>query len=154
MANSYSQIYIHIIFAVKGRQNLIHKPYQEEFNKYVTGIVTNKGQKMLAIGGMPDHIHIFIGMNPTKSISDLVRDIKANSSKFINEKRWVKGKFQWQSGFGAFSYSRSHIDPVVKYILNQEKHHAKKSFKEEYIELLQKFEIEYDKKYLFEWIDY
>jgi REP element-mobilizing transposase RayT len=154
MANSYSQIYIHIIFAVKGRQNLIHKPYQEEFNKYVTGIVTNKGQKMLAIGGMPDHIHIFIGMNPTKSISDLVRDIKANSSKFINEKRWVKGKFQWQSGFGAFSYSRSHIDPVVKYILNQEKYHAKKSFKEEYIELLQKFEIEYDKNYLFEWIDY
>ena len=153
MANTYTQIYIHIVFAVQGRQNLITKEHKEELHKYITGIVQNKGQKLIAINSMPDHVHIFIGMKPTVALSDLVRDIKNNSSSFINEKRWVRGKFNWQKGFGAFSYGHSQIDVVVKYIQNQEKHHKQKTFREEYLEMLQKFAVEYDDKYLFEWID-
>lgn len=153
MANTYSQVYIHIVFAVKERQNLIHANFREELHKYITGIITNRDQKLLSIFCMPDHAHLFVGLKPSISISDLVRDIKAGSSKFINDKKLIKGKFNWQEGFGVFSYSRSQIDTVIKYIQNQEKHHSKKSFKEEYIELLKKFEIEYDAKYLFEWID-
>ena len=153
MANTYSQIYIHIVFAVKGRQNLIRVEIREELHKYITGIVTNRDQKLLSIFCMPDHSHLLIGLKPSISISDLVRDIKAGSSKFINDKKLIKGKFSWQEGFGVFSYSRSQIDNVIKYIQNQEKHHNKKSFKEEYIELLERFAIEYDEKYLFEWID-
>jgi REP element-mobilizing transposase RayT len=153
LANTYSQVYIHIVFAVKERQNLIHANFREELHKYITGIITNRDQKLLSIFCMPDHAHLFVGLKPSISISDLVRDIKAGSSKFINDKKLIKGKFNWQEGFGVFSYSRSQIDTVIKYIQNQEKHHSKKSFKEEYIELLKKFEIEYDAKYLFEWID-
>lgn len=153
MANTYSQIYIHIIFAVQGRQNLIHKNHREELHKYITGIVQNRGQKMLAICCMPDHSHILTGMKPSISISELARDIKAGSSKFINENKWMKGKFNWQEGFGAFSYSRSQIDTVIKYILRQEEHHRRRTFKEEYIELLKKFEVEYDEQYLFKWVD-
>jgi len=153
MANTYSQIYIHIVFAVKGRQNLIRVEIREELHKYITGIVTNRDQKLLSIFCMPDHSHLLIGLKPSISISDLVRDIKAGSSKFINDKKLIKGKFSWQEGFGVFSYSRSQIDTVIKYIQNQEKHHNKKSFNEEYIELLERFAIEYDEKYLFEWID-
>lgn len=133
MANTYSQLYIQIVFAVKGRQNLIAHQWKDELYKYITGIISNEGQKLIAINGMPDHIHILIGLKPNKSISDLVRDIKANSSRFINEKRWIKGKFEWQTGFGAFSYSHSHLDKIVQYIKNQERHHVKKSFKEEYV---------------------
>ncbi len=153
MANTYSQIYIHIVFTVLGRQNLIPKQIREELQKYITGIVQKRDQKMLAVFCMPDHSHIFIGMKPTLCISELVRDIKAGSSKHINDNQLIKGKFNWQEGFGAFSYSRSQIDTVIKYILNQEKHHQKKTFREEYIELLEKFEIEYDEKYLFKWIE-
>jgi putative transposase len=153
MANTYSQIYIQIVFAVKGRENLIAKENREELHKFITGIVSNRDQKLLAIFAMTDHVHIFVGMKPSISISDLVRDIKAGSSKFINDSKWIKGKFNWQEGFGAFSYSRSHIDNVVKYILNQEEHHNKKTFKEEYLDFLEKFEIEYDQKYVFEWIE-
>jgi putative transposase len=153
MANTYSQIYIQIVFAVKGRENLIAKGNREELHKFITGIVSNRDQKLLAIFAMTDHVHIFVGMKPSISISDLVRDIKAGSSKFINDNKWIKGKFNWQEGFGAFSYSRSHIDNVVKYILNQEEHHNKKTFKEEYLDFLEKFEIEYDQKYVFEWIE-
>ncbi len=152
MANTYSQIYIHIVFAVQGRQNLIYKDRREELHKYITGIVQNRGQKMLAIFCMPDHSHILTGMKPSISISDLARDIKAGSSKFINENKWMKGKFNWQEGFGAFSYSRSQIDTVIKYILRQEEHHKKRTFQEEYIQLLKKFEVEYDEQYLFKWI--
>ena len=119
----------------------------------VAGIILNKKQKLIAINSMSDHMHIFIGMKPTAVLSDLVRDIKNNSSNFINEKKWVRGHFNWQKGFGAFSYGHSQIDVVVKYILNQEKHHEKKTFKEEYLEMLQKFAVEYDEKYLFEWIE-
>lgn len=153
MANTYSQVYIQVVFAVKGRQNLIRAEIREDLQKYITGIITNREQKLLSIFCMPDHTHLFIGLKPSISISDLVRDIKAGSSKFINDKKLIKGKFSWQEGFGVFSYSRSHIDTVIKYIQNQEKHHNKKSFKEEYLEFLKKFEIEYDEKYLFEWID-
>ena len=153
MPNTYTQIYIQIVFAVKGKQNLIHNDHREELHKYITGIVQNRGQKMLAIFCMPDHTHIFIGLQPSIAISDLVRDIKAGSSKFINDNKWMRGKFNWQEGFGAFSYSRSHIDKVVHYILNQQEHHRKKSFREEYIEFLTKYAIDYNEKYLFEWID-
>ena len=153
MANTYTQIYIQIVFSVKGRHNLIAKQHREELHKYITGIVTNREQKLLAIFAMPDHIHLLAGIKPNIAVSDLVRDIKAGSSKFITENRWVNGKFNWQEGYGAFSYSRSQIDRVIKYILNQEDHHKKKTFKEEYIDLLEKFEIEYDKKYLFDWIE-
>jgi REP element-mobilizing transposase RayT len=153
MPNTYSQIYIQIVFAVKGRQNLIHESFRIELEKYITGIVTNKYQKLLAIYCNPDHTHILVGLKPTISISDLVRDIKANSSKFISDNNLVNGKFNWQDGFGAFSYSKSQLDNVVKYILNQAEHHKQKTFKAEYLDFLQKFEIEYDEKYLFEWID-
>jgi REP element-mobilizing transposase RayT len=138
---------------VQGRQNLIPKEHKEELHKYITGIVQNKGQKLIAINSMPDHAHVFIGMKPNIALSDLVRDIKNNSSNFINEKKWVRGRFNWQKGFGAFSYGHSQIDVVAKYILNQEKHHEKKTFKEEYLEMLKKFTVEYDEKYLFEWIE-
>lgn len=153
MPNTYSQIYVQIVFAVKGRQNLILKQHREELQKYITGIVQNREQKMLSVFCMPDHSHLLVGMKPSVSISDLVRDIKAGSSNFINDRQWITGKFNWQEGFGAFSYSRSHIDSVIKYILNQEEHHKKKSFREEYIEFLKKFEVIYDEKYLFEWIE-
>ncbi len=153
MANSYIQIYLHYVFAVQGRQNLIHQNNQDELYKYITGITTNKGQKLLAVGGMPDHVHVFVGINRTMNISEFITEIKSNSSRFINEKKWAMGKFHWQKGYGVFSYSRSQIDEVIKYILNQKRHHEKRSFKNEYIELLKKFNISYDEKYLFDWIE-
>lgn len=153
MANTYSQIYIQIVFAVKGRKNLITKENREELHKFITGIVSNREQKLLAIFAMPDHVHILIGMKPNIALSDLVRDIKAGSSKFINDSKWINGKFNWQEGYGAFSYSKSHLDNVIKYILNQEEYHKKQTFKEEYLAFLEKFEIEYDEEYLFEWIE-
>lgn len=153
MANTYSQIYIQIVFAVKERQNLIKKENREELHKFITGIVTNRNQKLLSVFAMPDHVHILVGLKPDISISDLVRDIKAGTSKFINNNKWNNEKFNWQEGFGAFSYSKSNIDNVIKYILNQEEHHQKKSFKDEYLDFLEKFEIEYNEKYLFEWIE-
>lgn len=153
MANTFSQIYIQIVFAVQGRQNLIPRDHREELHRYIAGIVNNRGQKLLSIFCMPDHAHLLIGLRPSIAISDLVRDIKAGSSNFINEQEWIRGHFNWQEGFGAFSYSRSHIDRVSKYILDQERRHAKTSFKNEYIGLLEKFEVEYDAQYLFDWID-
>ena len=152
MANTYSQIYIQIVFAVKGREHLIRKENREELHKFITGIVSNREQKLLAIFAMPDHVHILIGIKPNMTISDLVRDIKAGSSKFINDNKWINGKFNWQEGYGAFSYSKSQLDNVIKYILNQESHHKKQTFKEEYHSFLEKFEIEYDEKYLYQWI--
>ena len=153
MANTFTQIYIHTVFAVHGRQNLIRKEHKEELHRYTTGIVTNKGQKLLAINAMPDHVHVVVGLRPDKSVSELVRDIKANSSSFINEKKWVKGKFRWQEGYGAFSYSHSQLTTVINYVLNQEEHHSRKTFKQEYLEMLEKFNVAYNNKYLFEWID-
>lgn len=153
MAGTYSQLYIQVVFAVKGRENLIAKTWKDDLHKYISGIITNKEQKSIIVNGMPDHIHAFIGLSPSMKISDLVRDIKNNSSNFINDRKLVNGRFSWQAGYGAFSYSHSHIENVYNYILNQEEHHKKRSFREEYLELLKKFEIEYNEKYLFEWID-
>ena len=128
MANTYSQIYIHIIFAVQGRQNLIRQERKEELQKYITGIVTGQGQKLLAIHCMPDHTHMLIGLKPDKALSALVRDIKSGSTNYINEQRWVLGRFSWQEGFVSFSYSHSQITTVIRYIQNHEKHHAQSSF--------------------------
>lgn len=153
MAGTFSQLYIQVVFAVKGRQNLIQKEWSEELYKYIAGIIKGKNQKPIIVNGMPDHIHIFIGLRPVMSIADLVRDIKSNSSNFINEKKWIRGKFSWQEGYGAFSYSHSQIKEVYNYILNQEERHHKKTFKEEYLDFLKSFEIAYDEKYLFEWYD-
>ena len=153
MANTYTQIYIQIVFAVKGRNNLISTQNREELHKFITGIVQNRGQKLLAIFAMPDHVHLLVGMKANISLSDLVRDVKAGSSKYINDSKWVRGKFEWQEGFGGFSYSKSQLNNVVNYILTQEEHHKKQSFKEEYLEFLRKFEIEFNEKYLFEWIE-
>ncbi len=153
MAGTFSQIYIQVVFAVKGRNSLINKSWEEELYKYITGIVQNKEQKMLAINGMPDHIHFLIGMKPSCCLSDLVREIKKSSNDFIKEKKFTKFKFQWQEGYGAFSYSHSNLGNVVKYIMNQKEHHNTKTFKEEYIQFLKKFEIEFKGEYLFEWIE-
>jgi len=149
MANTYTQIYVHVVFAVEGRQNLIRPEHNDELQKYITGIVSGQKQKLIAINNMPDHVHILIGLKPDIALSDLMRDIKAGSSKFINEKRWVVGRFEWQEGFGAFSYARSQLDAVIRYIQNQQKHHAQKSFQEEYMELLEKFAVNYDRRYIF-----
>ena len=153
MASTFSQIYIQYVFAVKGRENLLQKPWRDEVFKYMAGITKGKNQKPIIVNGVTDHVHVFIGLKPTMNISDLVRDIKNNSSNFINEQKFIKGKFAWQEGYGAFSYAHSQIDNVYQYIANQEEHHKKKTFKEEYIDFLKKFEIEYNEKYLFEWLD-
>ncbi|MEW6774601.1 MAG: IS200/IS605 family transposase [Bacteroidota bacterium] len=153
MAGTFSQIYIQVVFAVKGRESLIQKEWEERLYQYITGIIRAKEQKLIAINGMPDHIHIFIGMKPSCCLSDLVREVKKSSNDFINENKLSKFKFSWQEGYGAFSYSHSQIDAVAKYILNQKEHHRKVTFKEEYVDFLKKFEIEYDEKYLFNWME-
>jgi REP element-mobilizing transposase RayT len=153
MPGTYSQMYIQIVFAVKGRENIIAPQWKDELHKYISGIIKAKDQKPIIVNGMPDHIHAFIGLLPSMTASDLARDIKNNSSNFINDKKWVRGRFSWQEGYGAFSYSHSQIEAVYNYILKQEEHHRKKTFREEYIDFLEKFEIEYNMKYLFDWID-
>ena len=150
MPNTYTQIYVMLVFGVKDRQNLISPNIETELFKYISGICLNLKQNILEINGSTDHIHILCSIKPNKAISDLVRDIKSNSSKFINEKKWFVGKFHWQTGFGAFSYSQSQLKNVRKYICNQKEHHKRVSFREEYINLLKSFEIEYDEMYLFE----
>ncbi len=153
MANTYTQLYIHYVFAVEHRERLINKSFKEELHKYITGIIQNKRNKLIAINAMPDHIHIFIGLHPSNSISNLAHDTKIASSDFINNKKWLCGKFNWQIGYGAFSYSHSQISKVINYINNQEKHHKIKTFKEEYISILESFAIEYNNAYLFKWFD-
>lgn len=153
MPDTFSQIYIQIVFAVKYRQHLIQPHWEDELYKYITGIIKQKDQKLLAINGIEDHIHILIGMKPTCCLSDLVREIKKSSNQFINEKRFTPFKFAWQEGFGAFSYSNSAVSNVIRYIENQKEHHRKKSFKKEYLKFLKEFEIEYKDEYLFEWLD-
>jgi len=152
MANTYTQLYVQLIFAPKGRKKMIPKTHKEEVQKYITGIIQDERRKhkLLAINCMPDHIHIFVGLHPAQSISNLVSDIKTASTKFIKKQSWMPYAFEWQVGFGAFTYSKSHIDRVVKYILNQEEHHRKKTFKEEYLDFLNKFDVSYNEKYLFE----
>jgi putative transposase len=150
MANTYTQIYIHVVFSVKGRQNLIQKKWKDELFKYISGIAKGKQQKVYAIGGVEDHIHILLSIKPNIALSDLVREIKSNSSKWINEKSLVMGRFEWQAGFGAFSCSHSQLESVIVYINNQEEHHAKKNFKFEYIEMLQEWNVDFDEKYVFD----
>ncbi len=153
MANTYSQILIHVVFTVKGRANLIDKKWRTDLHKYISGIITSKGQKSIIVNGVGDHIHCFIGLKPSMCLSDLIRDVKNNSSKFINENHLVKGKFQWQEGFGAFSYATSQVKNVYNYILNQEEHHKKSTFKEEYLDLLETYEVEYEDDYLFSFVE-
>jgi REP element-mobilizing transposase RayT len=153
MANTYSQLYAQIIFSPKGRVNLINDRIKESVYKYILGVIKGNNQKPMIINGMPDHIHILIGFSPNIALSDLVRDIKANTTNYINVNKLVPGKFAWQRGFGAFSYSKSQISQVIKYINNQEQHHKIRTFREEYLELLNKFEIEFENKYLFEFYD-
>lgn len=152
-SGTFSQIYIQIVIVVKNRENFLRKDFREEIFKYMSGIVTAKGQKSIIINGVEDHVHLFIGLKPSMKLSDLVRDIKNNTTNFINEKRFLSTRFSWQEGYGAFSYSQSHIEKVYRYILNQENHHKKKSFKEEYIGLLEKFKIDYKEEYLFEFFE-
>ena len=153
MADTYTQLYVHIVFSVKGRHPLIPKQHKAELHKYITGIITNKNQKMIQINSMPDHIHILIGMTPDVALSDLVREIKKNATQFINRNRWTVGKFRWQEGFAAFSYSHSQLEDVITYIENQENHHLSKPFKEEYLEFLKRFDVPYNPKYVFDPVD-
>lgn len=148
MANTFTQIYLHIVFAVQNRISLISAEWKDELYKYITGIIQNNKHKLIAINGTANHIHIAIGYKPHQPIPDLLQDIKANSSKWINEKKFVKGKFCWQAGYGAFSFSHSQIDAVVKYINTQEQHHKKKTFKDEYIKMLKKYDVSFDEKYI------
>jgi putative transposase len=151
MANTYTRIYLQLVFSPLGHKNIIPIKHKEELQKYTTGIIQNRKHKLLAINYMPDHVHIFIGYHPSQALPDLLRNIKANTSKFINDKKWLPGKFQWQEGYGGFSYGHSQINDVIQYIITQEEHHKKSSFKDEYLKLLEKFEVEYDPKYLFDW---
>lgn len=150
MANTFSQIYLHYIFAVKHRQNLISPEHKEELHKYIAGLVRNRKVKLLAVHCMPDHTHLFVGITPATSISEFIKEIKVESNILINSKGWVRGKFSWQEGYGVFSYSESQVKTVVNYVLNQEKHHHKQSFKEEYHELLRMFNISFEEKYSFD----
>lgn len=154
MANTYTQIHIQSIFAVQNRVSIIKKSWKNELCKYITGIVQKNGHKLLAIDGMPDHIHVFFGMRPAQSISDLMQDIKGSSSRWINEKRFTTGTFSWQEGYGAFSYCKSHVNSVIEYIMSQENHHRKISFDEEYKSLLKEFDIPYDERYILRGIDF
>jgi REP element-mobilizing transposase RayT len=153
MANTYTQLYIQIVFSPWGRASLISPKHKEELQMYATGIIQNRKHKLLALNFMPDHVHIFIGYNPSQPLPDLVRDVKASTSKLINDRRWIFGKFEWQAGYGAFTYSRDEMDTVIRYINSQEEHHRKESFKEEFIGLMKRFGVEYDERYMFKWIE-
>ena len=153
MANTYTQLYIHLVFSPKNRDSLIKKAWKEDLEKYITGIVQKQNHKLLAIGSMPDHIHTFIGYNVNQTIPDLVENIKTSSNAWVKEQKLSKFQFEWQRGYGAFSHSKSQIDTVCQYILNQETHHAKKTFKEEYLEILQKNDVEYKEEYLFDFFE-
>lgn len=151
MPGTFSQIYIQTVFAVRGRQSLIHQSWENHLYKYITGIVQSKKQKMIAINGMPDHIHILIGMKPTCCLSDLVREIKKSSNDYINYNQFCRSKFIWQEGYGAFSYSQTSLQDIINYVHNQKEHHKKQSFKDEYLSLLSHYNIDYKSEYLFEW---
>ena len=150
MANTYSQIYIQVVFAVQDRQNLIQNQNKEELRKFVSGIVREREHKLLAVHCMPDHTHILIGLRPSRALSDVVRDVKNGSTNFINRKKWMPGRFCWQEGFGAFSYGHSQLASIINYIRNQERHHIRRSFCDEYVRFLQKYEIEHDERYIFQ----
>jgi REP element-mobilizing transposase RayT len=149
MANTYTQIHLHLIFAVKYRTGIIQNNWKDELYKYITGIIRSNNHKLLVINGMPDHIHILAGIRPNQSVSEILQDIKGSSSKWINEKGYVKGIFEWQEGYGAFSYGKSQLKDIIRYIENQEEHHKKRTFREEYLAFLDVFDVEYDEKYIF-----
>lgn len=149
MANTYTQIHIQAIFAVKYRAGIIENEWKDELYKYVTGTIQNNGHKLLAINGMPDHVHVFFGMRPPQSISDLMQDVKGNSSTWLNKQGFLKGRFEWQEGYGAFSYSKSQAGKVINYIHNQQEHHEKMTFINVYKKFLEKFEVEYDERFVF-----
>lgn len=149
MANTYSKMHFQFVFAVRNRRAMIDRSWEDDLYKYITGIIQNHTHKLLAINGVEDHIHILVGMRPTQSVSDLLQDIKGSSSKWINEKNLTKAKFEWQGGFGSFTYSPRDVSNVIRYILNQKEHHKKNDFKEEYLDLLREYEIDFDEKYCF-----
>ena len=153
MANTYTQIHIHAVFSVQNRECIIHSTWKTELHKYIMGIIKANGHKPILVNGMPDHIHVLFGMRPSQSLSDLMQDIKSNSSKWINDRGFLKGRFQWQEAFGAFSYGKSQLSDVIKYINNQEEHHKKRTFIEEYKELLRLFDVEYDERYIFKTVE-
>ncbi len=148
MAGTYTQLYIHVVFAVKGRQALLNPDWRKELFSYISGIISAKGHKSIIVNGVSDHVHILLGMKPSIALSDIVRDIKNNSSKFINEKNPLKNRFEWQAGYGAFTYSHSQLSKIYRYIQDQERHHQKRGFREEYVDLLQHFDIAYDERYI------
>ena len=149
MANTYTQIHIQFVFAVKHRDGLIHASFKDELYQYISGIIKNNNHKLLAINGMPDHVHVLVGMRPTQSVSYLLQDIKGSSSKWINDKKFLRVRFEWQEGYGAFSYAKSEVNSVIRYIQNQEEHHRTKSFREEYLMMLKDFDVEFDERYIF-----
>ena len=153
MDNTYSQIYLQVVFAVQGRANVIARQNKEELQKYMTGIVRERDQKLLAVHCMPDHTHLLVGLRPSKALSDLVRDVKNGSTNFINQSGWVMGRFSWQEGFGAFSYGHSQLKGIIEYIGDQERHHAKTGFRDEYLRFLKRYEIEHDERYIFKPLD-
>lgn len=153
VANTFSQIYIQTVFAVGNRQSLLKSEFKEELHKYVTGIVRNQGQKLIVINGVADHVHLLIGLRPAMALADLVQEIKADSTNFINKNKWVRGRFSWQEGYGAFSYGHSQLDTIIRYIQNQERHHQRRSFRSEYLTLLRKFDIAFEEKYVFQFIE-
>lgn len=153
MAGTYTQIHLHLVFAVQNRHSLIHDSWKERLYQYITGIIQTQKHKVVIINGMPDHLHIVIGMKPTQSLSELMQDIKGSSSKWINDNKLSAGKFAWQQGYGAFSYNRSQLPKLIDYVKNQEEHHKKKRFSEEYKDFLKAFEVEFDEKYIFKELD-
>ena len=153
MANTYTQINIQSVFAVKGRENILKENFREDLFRYISGILRQKGTFPLAVNGWKDHVHIFFELPPVLSVSDILREVKASSSKWINENRFVPGRFEWQEGYSAFSYSRSQRDGIIKYIIGQKEHHRTRTFREEYMDLLKEFEMEYDARYLFEFFE-
>ncbi len=150
MSDTYTRIYIHIVFAVRYRRALIEQAWEDQLHKYITGIVQNNGHKMIAINSATDHLHLFIGTNPVQSISELMRQVKGDSSEFINKKNFIKHKFYWQEGYGAFSNSHSQIDAVAKYIMNQKQHHVNTRFRDEYVDMLKKYKVDYNEQFVFD----
>jgi REP element-mobilizing transposase RayT len=153
MANTYTQIHIQAVFAVQNRECIIGNSWKDELYKYISGILQSNSHKLLAINGMPDHIHILFGLRPSQSISDLMQDVKGSSSKWINDKKLIQGKFSWQEGYGAFSYSKSEVPTIIQYIINQTNHHKRKTFSEEYYAILQELEIDFDDRFIFKPVD-
>lgn len=150
---TFTQLYVQLVFAVQNRDAVLHDKIRSRVFQYMSGTLTDMKHKSIIVNGVSDHVHILIGMNPSISISDTVRDVKRSSSLFISRENLCRGKFSWQEGYGGFTYSRSQLDNVYQYILHQEAHHKKKTFREEYLGFLKKFEIDYDERFLFDFFE-